>query len=174
MPIILRIRNAILSSRRSLAGAVLISLLLGAAWPRATGAQDLHGSVAVIEWEAPGDDGDTGNAARYELRYRATPVGTDTLAWWNAAQVVGDVPIPSAPGATDSVVVAGLDPSVAYWFVMRVADEALNWSGFSNVVVKPAFADVTPPATITDLENIPSGLLRGFAPELDRARPIRR
>jgi hypothetical protein len=112
----------------------------------------------VLLWEAPGDDGSTGRAARYELRYRTTPVtGTDTLSWWNVATAVSGLPTPSAAGATDSVVVMGLDPGQVYYFIVRAADEVFNWSGFSNIAVRDRLADVIPPAAITDLAATASG-----------------
>jgi hypothetical protein len=143
----------------------LVVVLASAFVPRAAGAQSLPGGTAVIEWEAPGDDGWSGRAARYELRYRATPVlGADTLVWWNAGTVVPGLPLPGEPGATDSVVVADLNPSLTYYFMLRVGDEVPNWSAFSNVVVKPAWPDGIPPAVIRDLEALPAALVSSPPP----------
>ncbi len=115
-------------------------------------------SLAVLSWEAPGDDGATGVATRYELRYRITAVaGTDTLGWWNSATSLATLPIPSAAGVTDSVVVRGLNPGLNYYFMLRVADEVPNWSGFSNLVGVTALYDTTAPATINDLRVEESG-----------------
>jgi hypothetical protein len=152
MSIILRVSNGLNPRRHSLA-ALLLAPWLAVAFAHPAAGQGLPGSTAVLEWEAPGDDGSSGTAARYEVRYQVAPiVGSDTLSWWNAGTIVGGLPTPGPSGTTDSVVVSGLDPSVSYYFVLRVADEVPNWSGFSNVVIKPAFADLIPPATIRDLE----------------------
>lgn len=90
-------------------------------------------SVWVL-WTAPGDDGMSGRAARYELRRSTAAPGVDTLAWWEAATPVPGLPAPSLAGSTDSVRVTGLARETAYFFILRTADEVPNWSGFSNVV----------------------------------------
>jgi hypothetical protein len=107
---------------------------------------------ATLLWTAPGDDGDVGTATAYDLRYRTTPIASgDTLTWWNAATPAAGMPSPSPAGATDSVVVQGLDPTQTYYFIIRAVDDASNWSGFSNVAIKSPAPDTTPPAAITDL-----------------------
>ena len=115
-------------------------------------AQTAADSTASLRWTAPGDDGNIGIAARYDLRYRTTPIsGVDTLSWWNAATLASGLPTPSPAGSTDSVKVTGLLPSMTYYFIIRAADEVPNWSGFSNVAVKTMSGDVLPPAAIADL-----------------------
>ena len=112
----------------------------------------------TLLWTAPGDDGSTGRAALYEARYRTSAiVGTDSLSWWNAATRISGLPVPGTAGTTDSVRVSGLDPYTSYWFMVRAADEASNWSGFSNVPTRPAAArpDSTPPAPIRALRIVP-------------------
>jgi hypothetical protein len=125
----------------------------------ARGADDRPGATAILSWEAPGDDDLVGTATRYQVRYRVVPLyNADTLTYWNAGTIVGGVPAPGWPGTTDSLVVTGLDPSITYYFIVRAADEAPNWSGFSNIVVKPALPDHVPPATIEDLSSNTSSL----------------
>jgi hypothetical protein len=132
------------------AAIVVLAVLGGGARPAAS--QTPVGSVAVLEWPAPGDDGTSGRATRYEVRYRMTPLfGADTLGYWTAGTIVSGAPLPGPAGSVDSLVVTGLNPSLAYYFIVRAADEVPNWSGFSNIVVKPAFPDQTPPAVIRDL-----------------------
>ena len=106
----------------------------------------------TVLWTAPGDDGMSGRASSYALRYRTTAiVGTDTTSWWNGATSISGLPAPGVSGATDSVVVSGLDPTKTYYFILRTADEVPNWSGFSNVAIKLPSVDVIPPAAITNL-----------------------
>lgn len=106
----------------------------------------------TVLWTAPGDDGMSGRASTYALRYRTSAiVGTDTLSWWNAATSVSGLPAPGVSGSTDSVVVSGLDPTRTYYFILRTADEVPNWSGFSNLAIKLPSVDAVPPAAITDL-----------------------
>ena len=128
---------------------VAVGLLL----THAAAAQTSADSTVSLHWTASGDDGATGTASTYDLRYRAVAIsGTDTLTWWNAATRVTGLPIPHAAGVEDSMRVRGLMPSTTYYFLLRVADEVPNWSGFSNVAVKATgTGDVTAPAAIADL-----------------------
>jgi len=127
-------------------------LLTGLASARWSYAQTAADSTLVISWTAPGDDGTTGRATSYDLRYRSTPIsGIDTLSWWNAATPVPAEPIPGVAGSTDSVRVRGLTPITTYYFVLRVADEVPNWSAYSNVGSATTSGDLTAPATIADL-----------------------
>ena len=106
----------------------------------------------TVEWTAPGDDGNTGRATSYILRYRTTAIsGTDTTSWWNSATSVSGLPAPATAGTLQSFVVRGLSPSLTYYFILRTADEVPNWSGFSNVAIKLPRTDTMPPAAITDL-----------------------
>ncbi len=88
---------------------------------------------ATLVWTAPGDDGTSGTANIYDLRYSLTPVGTDTVGWWNSAQTVSGEPSPSLSGMSDSCAIHNLLPDTTYYFVIKTADEVPNWSGFSNV-----------------------------------------
>lgn len=148
---------------------VLLVLGVGVGGPESASAQASSDSMATLLWNAPGDDGGTGRAARYELRYRTAPISsTDTLSWWNAATAVSGLPTPSPAGATDSVVVRGLDPQQIYYFIVRAADEVFNWSGFSNLAIRHRVSDVTPPAAINDLAATASG--GGSLPEGNAVR----
>lgn len=115
-------------------------------------AQSPADSSLALQWTAPGDDGTTGTATQYALRYRTVPItGTDTLSWWNAATPVTGLPVPRVAGSTDSVRVRGLIPSTTYYFILRTADEVPNWSGFSNFAGVTTTGDLVPPAAIADL-----------------------
>lgn len=107
------------------------------------------GLAVTLLWTATGDNGLLGQAAKYDLRYTATAVSSgDTLSWWNTAAVVnmtGHVPPPS--GSRDSVVIAGLVLGKKYYAILRVADAAGNWSGFSNL----ATIDLTRNITAVDV-----------------------
>lgn len=109
-------------------------------------------STVLLQWTAPGDDGSTGTATTYALRYRTVPVsGTDTLTWWNAATSVSGLPAPRPAGSTDSMRVRNLQPLTTYYFILRAADEVPNWSAFSNIASKTTGGDNTAPAAIADL-----------------------
>ena len=134
-------------------GLLALAALVAGLMPARPGyAQTAADSSLVISWTAPGDDGTSGRATSYDLRYRSTPIsGTDTLTWWNAATQVTGEPVPGVAGSTDSVRVRGLTPITTYYFVLRVADEIPNWSAYSNVGSAATSGDLTAPATIADL-----------------------
>ncbi len=88
---------------------------------------------ATLVWTAPGDDGTSGRASLYDLRYSLTSVGADTVYWWNSSETVSGEPSPSPAGLPDSCIVNNLLPDTIYYFVIKTADEVPNWSGFSNV-----------------------------------------
>ncbi len=108
----------------------------------------------TLTWTAPGDDGNVGTAEQYDIRYSTSSIsGTDTTGWWNQAIQCTGEPSPQAAGSSESFVVTGLQPSTTYHFMIRTADDAQNWSGFSNLAVvgTAASPDTTPPAAIRDL-----------------------
>ena len=130
----------------ALAGLLLLLL------PSIASAQTSADSTVTLHWTASGDDGAVGTATSYDLRYRTVAIsGTDTLTWWNAATPVTGLPLPHASGVADSMRVRGLTPLTTYYFVLRVADEIPNWSGFSNLAVKATSGDLVAPGAIADL-----------------------
>lgn len=124
-------------SGRALAAAAprAAATLLGLAVAAACLAPDVGRADSItLNWTATGDDGTAGRATTYELRFSEQPVsGTDTTSWWNSASTAGVLPPPATSGTRESYVMSGLATGSVYYFVLRVADEAGNWSGFSNV-----------------------------------------
>jgi hypothetical protein len=114
--------------------------------------QALITDYVVLHWTAPGDDGLSGRATRYDLRYSLNSiVGTDTLGWWNRAIKVGIwAKVPALPGKPDSVRVLGFTPGYRYYAMIRSCDEVPNWSPLSNIAVIQA-SDLTPPKAVADL-----------------------
>ncbi len=133
--------------RRGLTALALASAVLCFAIP---GSAHAAGASLWVAWTATGDDGLAGRAQRYDLRYSTMPPGGSVQTWWSQATRVPGVPTPSRSGVVDSVLVTGLSPATTYYFVLRIADEALNWSSYSNVASAqtagtPAPAPVLPP-----------------------------
>ena len=106
----------------------------------------------VLRWTAPGDDGLSGRASHYDLRYSLYSIsGTDTLGWWNAATRVNLWnKTPALPGQPDSVRVLGFTPGYRYFAMLRTCDEVPNWSSYSNVAIIQA-TDLVAPKAISDL-----------------------
>ncbi|MCI0372062.1 MAG: FG-GAP-like repeat-containing protein, partial [candidate division NC10 bacterium] len=86
-----------------------------------------------LTWTAPGDDGGTGQAGSYDVRYSTSTI---TLANWGSATPVPGVPAPAPrpAGSGESFTVGGLIPKTTYYFALRTLDEVPNFSPLSNVV----------------------------------------
>jgi len=105
----------------------------------------------TLEWTAPGDDGASGRATAYDLRFSTFGPITDA-SFFSASSVATSAPQPS--GATERVVVGGLSPDTQHWFAVRAADEVPNWAPISNVVdvttpATPPPPDMTPPTVVS-------------------------
>jgi len=105
----------------------------------------------VLSWTAPGDDGNTGTAASYDLRYARVPITAANWNDWGVMTACLNEPAPLAAGTVQSYTIDSLDPSTTYYFAIKAADEAGNWSALSNVVSYATPAEDVPPAVITDL-----------------------
>ncbi|MEE9442357.1 MAG: fibronectin type III domain-containing protein [candidate division Zixibacteria bacterium] len=112
--------------------------------------QSVTGSSVVLTWTAPGDDGNSGTASQYDIRYSLSPI---TDANWDAATQVAGEPSPQAAGTGESSTVTGLNSDTQYYFAIKTADEVPNWSGLSNVATATT-PDITPPASIMDLSRL--------------------
>lgn len=92
--------------------------------------------TVLLSWTAPGDDGNCGTAAEYDLRYSTT--GPITESNFYSAQRVGawDVPIPGPAGTFHSCV--GLDSLAQctwHYFAIKTRDAGNQWSPISNTPV---------------------------------------
>ncbi len=100
----------------------------------------------TLTWTAPGDDGNTGTASIYDIRYST---GTITDANWGSASLCSGEPSPGAAGATQTFTIKDLSPDTTYYFAVMTADEVSNWSGLSNIASRKTEAippDDQPPA----------------------------
>lgn len=95
-------------------------------------AVDSVGSTSItVTFTAPGDDGGTGTAAEYDVRYSTSPITDEN---WAQATPFTDVDAPQAAGASESVQVYGLTPGTLYYIRQKTRDEVPNESGLSNEV----------------------------------------
>lgn len=97
-----------------------------------------------LSWTSPGDDGATGTASNYDIRY-----STQTITeanWASATQVTGE-PNPSVAGTAQSKYISiGLTPNTTYYFAIKSQDEVPNVSSLSNILQITTLAEtVTPP-----------------------------
>lgn len=103
-----------------------------------------------LNWTAPGDDGNTGTATAYDIRYSTSLI--DDSNWSAATQLSGE-PTPGIAGASESISVTGLAEETTYYFAIKAVDDAGNYSSLSNVPSLATIAgpDTTAPAAISDL-----------------------
>ncbi len=87
-------------------------------------------SSVTLTWTAPGDDGNTGTAASYDIRYSTSPI--TTANWASSTQATGE-PAPAAAGTNQSYTVSGLSADSTYYFAIKTSDEAPNISDLCNV-----------------------------------------
>jgi hypothetical protein len=91
-----------------------------------------HTSYSIaLTWTAPGDDGNSGTATLYDIRYSTSEISG---ANWNAATQCTGEPNPQIAGSNETFTVIGLSSSATYYFALKAADEVLNWSDLSNCV----------------------------------------
>jgi len=90
-------------------------------------------SSATLTWTAPGDDGMTGTASEYDIRYSGTLL---TEAIWSAGTQIDSVPAPKSGGVRETLTVSDLAGKSPWYFALKAADEVLNWSSLSNVAIE--------------------------------------
>jgi hypothetical protein len=105
--------------------------------------------VVNLGWTAVGDDGTTGTASSYLVRYSISPILTGT-DWTNATPVTSGVPVPKAAGQAETMTVGGLTASQVYYFAVRAQDESLNLGAVSNSPSATASSAVAVGAGIYD------------------------
>jgi hypothetical protein len=103
-------------------------------------------TAANLTWTAPGNDGNTGTAAIYDIRYSTSNI---TEANWDSATPCTGEPTPSSTNTTEIFMVTGLSDNTTYYFALKTADSAPNWSSLSNVT------------SATTIENNPPVLFHG-------------
>jgi hypothetical protein len=105
-----------------------------------------------FSWSAPGDDGVTGTASVYDIRYSADSVVVAN--WDSAVQVLGE-PVPSPGGSSEQFAIGmQLQFNTTYFFAIKTADDVPNWSGISNIVRVETGQENIPPATIINFKVI--------------------
>ena len=86
-------------------------------------------STVTLSFTAVGDDGNSGQASQYDLRYSLSPITAGNFS--SATEVQGE-PTPSASGTAEIVVADGLSSGTLYHFALTVIDNVGNVSPVSN------------------------------------------
>lgn len=87
-------------------------------------------SSVQLTWTATGDDGDTGQAAQYDVRYSTQPINAGNFLQANYAIMTAPKPNPQA----ETLTITGLSPSTTYYFAVMTGDEVPNWGAMSTVL----------------------------------------
>jgi hypothetical protein len=111
-------------------------------------------STLTVRWTAPGDDGHTGTAKSYQIRWSHAAI---TGSNFGSATAAANPPAPLAAGSVQQFAITGLDTTLVTHIALRARDEAGNYSQVSNDAVFSPTGDATPPAQITDLTVVSAG-----------------
>lgn len=87
----------------------------------------------TLIWTSPGDDGWSGRAVAYDMRYSINlPISESNFY---LCPVVPGVPAPQPGGALQITVMRDVMPNTLYFFAIKTVDERGNWSQLSNVAM---------------------------------------
>lgn len=103
-------------------------------------------SAMSLVWFAPGDDGQVGQAAEYDVRYSLSPIDASN---WDGAARVGGLPAPKPANNVETITVFELPSEADIYFALKTRDEAGNESDLSNTAVGTTLN--MPPAPVADL-----------------------
>jgi len=122
---------------------------------------ELASSRVTLTWTAGGDDGRSGQASAYEIRFATFPLDA---ANFGEGTPVATPPDPGPPGGREMLNVAGLEPGTEYHFALRVLDEwgaygdPANISPLSNVVTATTLGA---PVLVVEPLELSADLLQG-------------
>ena len=98
---------------------------------------------AVLSFTSPGNDGNIGTAASYDIRYSTSniiscsgntpPPGSNSVCFSSATAATGE-PIPQVAGTPQTYTLVGLSANTLYYVAMETSDPAGNISPISNVI----------------------------------------
>ncbi len=94
---------------------------------------DTQAPTVSLRWAATGDDGRTGSAQRYLLRYDTTRI--ESAADFEQARSVSAPPLPAPAGRTETATVTssdGLEAGRTYYFALVAEDDAGNRSPLAS------------------------------------------
>jgi len=103
------------------------------------GCEDIH-----VFWQATGDDGNTGTATAYDLRWSTSPITTDAQ-FDNASPVPGTLPTPGPPGTPESFSIHLGNCGPHKYFALKIKDDFDNLSSLTSDPYGSQPACVQPP-----------------------------
>lgn len=115
------------------------------------GLRSVTRSTIVVHWTSVGDDGTSGTATYYDIRYSSSPI---TEANFTAARQINDTRVPLRAGSPESAVVRScFGDGETIYIAMRVFDKAGNYTQTSTLAATPSGPIIeftTFPAATTD------------------------
>jgi hypothetical protein len=110
---------------------------------------------ATLAWSAPGDNGNVGSAASYDIRYSTSQI---TESNFSSAIQAANTLAPQPAGTTETFTLGGLNDNTTYYAAIKATDESGNTALISNVAVfttQPIVppGDTTPP-TISNVVHV--------------------
>ena len=128
---------------------------------------DGHGKIG-LNWTAPGDDGQSGVADNYVIKYSNEFI---TEASWPLALPMPDPPAPLDAGTAQACTVDGLAEGEIYYLAIRSYDDAGNESELSNI--PEAFASgISPPEPISTVPDSDAGRVTLTCLSVDSYYPL--
>jgi len=119
------------SWRTRIAGFTMVEDLVAPADVTSLAATANTTNAVTLDWIATGDNGNTGTAFLYDIRYSVEPITEENF---ETATQVENTPSPAEAGSPETFIVENLDFSTAYYFALKVRDRQFNYTGLSNVV----------------------------------------
>ena len=87
---------------------------------------------ALIQWTAPGDDQNEGQAVEYDIRISDEPITEDNF---HTIEMIPDsIPTPAETGVIQSTYISNLEPNKEYYVGIKTIDDAGNESTLSNIL----------------------------------------
>ena len=102
-----------------------------------------------LTWTASGDDGSTGTASSYDIRYASSPITAGN--WASATPATQGVPIPQPAGSAESTTLSGLPSGLTLYFAIKAVDNADNSGPVSNSPSATTILDNVAPNATSDL-----------------------
>jgi len=93
-------------------------------------ASNATSDTVTLTWTATGDDGSSGQAAAYDLRFSYQTI---TAGNFSQAEAIATNLTPKPAGQAETYIVRGLIPDETYYFALKAIDEAGNPSTISNI-----------------------------------------
>ncbi len=91
---------------------------------------DTAGTSVTLTWTATGDNGNSGTATNYDIRYSFNSLTENN--WNNAFQIIGE-PTPQTAGSAETVTINNLALENWYYFGLKTTDDDGNISLISNI-----------------------------------------